>query len=141
MKISIIAIVSTDSQTREYTIDKELGVNLSVVPDTRYTVTVYAVDTAGNAGKPSEPYRFVSNSDVTPPVVSAIGVSSEVASASAPLVVSVSASDTAGVSSRTLEYSQDQKTWKKMVQYDLTKSFTIKAYKVSFYSCFLKRFN
>lgn len=120
-----IAIVSTDSQTREYTIDKELGVNLTVVPDTRYTVTVYAVDTAGNAGKPSEPYRFVSNSDVTPPVVAAIGVSSEVASASAPLVVSVSASDTAGVSSRTLEYSQDQKTWKKMVQYDLTKNFTI----------------
>lgn len=110
-----IAIVSDSTKSWEQKIDKTLGMNLSdLTPDTGYTVTVYAVDAAGNAGVPSEPFSFISTSDTTPPTVSSLGVSSEYVSANSALTVRVTAKDQSQVTYCYLQYSQDQKAWKEL---------------------------
>lgn len=120
-----VAIVSDPKNTREYSIQKELGVQLYLVPDTSYVVTVYAVDTAGNAGPASEPFRFVAESDVTPPLITRMTAKPSIASANASLEVTVSASDISTITARYLQYSQDQKTWKTLTQTDPYKNFII----------------
>lgn len=110
-----VAIVSDNTKTTEEKIDKTLGMTLSdLTPDTCYTITVYAVDAAGNAGAPSEPFSFISTSDTTPPTVSSLGVSSEYASANSMLTVKVSAKDQSPVTYCYVQYSQDQKEWKEL---------------------------
>ena len=110
-----IAIISDNTKTWEQKISKTLGLNLSdLTPDTGYTVTVYAVDAAGNAGEPSEPFSFISTSDTTPPTISSLGVSSEYASAKSTLTVKVTAKDQSPVTCCYVQYSQDQKTWKEL---------------------------
>ncbi len=110
-----IAIVSDSTKSSEQKVDKTLGMTLSdLTPDTCYTITVYAVDAAGNAGVPSEPFSFISTSDTTPPTVSSLGVSSEYASANSALTVKVSAKDQSQVTYCYLQYSQDQKDWKEL---------------------------
>ncbi len=120
-----IAIVTDPKNTQEYTIKKELGVQLYLVPDTSYVVTVYAVDTAGNAGPASEPFRFVAESDVTPPLITRMTAKPSIASANASLQVSVAASDISTITAKYLQYSQDQKTWKTLTLTDPYKDFVI----------------
>ncbi|MBR3448107.1 MAG: fibronectin type III domain-containing protein [Oscillospiraceae bacterium] len=109
------AIISDSTKTWEQKADKTLGINLAdLTPDTLYTVTVYAVDAAGNAGVPSEPFSFISTSDTTPPTVSSLGLSSEYASANAALTVKVTAKDQSPVTYCYVQYSQDQKEWKEL---------------------------
>ncbi len=107
-----IVIYSDQTNVNRRTVKDTLGINLtSLVPDTQYTVTVYAVDVAGNAGPASEPFRFFSNSDTTPPTISRFGAP-EFTSANSSMTVTVYASDLSAIRSRFLEYSQDQKEWK-----------------------------
>ena len=119
------AIISDSSKKWEQKTDKTLGINLeNLTPDTTYTVTVYAVDAAGNAGAPSDTFSFVSTSDNKAPVIKSISVP-KFASAKVALTVGVEASDDAGIAKRFLEYSQDQKNWKKLVANGSKTNFTL----------------
>ena len=112
------ATVFDGTDIKEHTVKETLGLTLNdLKADTRYTLIVYAVDAAGNAGVPSEPFRFVSNSDITPPTIDSFGVSSEYVSPNTVLTVRVTASDPAGVRYRYLQYSQDKKEWKTLTLY------------------------
>ena len=98
-----MVIVSDGKNTREEKVTGTLGINLkNLEPGITYTVTVYAADTAGNAGKASEPFRFDASGDSTPPVISAFGVSADAASANATLTVKVTARDHSKVTERYL---------------------------------------
>lgn len=120
-------IISDGTNTSERTVKDTLGLTLnSLTADTRYSITVYAVDIAGNKGTPSDTFRFVSTSDVTPPSITYVGISSEYVSANSSLTVSISASDPAGVTNRYLDYSQDQKKWTTLSLYSQKDNFVIK---------------
>ena len=122
-----IVDVSTSSTVNSHKVSQQLGLNLNnLVPETEYTVTVYAVDQSGNAGPVSEPLKFISTADTTAPVITGFYVSSEVFSPSKALEVTVYATDTAQITGVFLEYSQDQKTWKTLRGTNGSK-FTIKS--------------
>ena len=107
-----VVIYSAQGTPTERTVKDTLGINLSgLTPDTQYTVSVYAVDVAGNAGPASAPFRFYSNSDTTPPTITYVGIPSDCFSSNSSLNVTVSASDLSGINSKYLQYSQDKEKW------------------------------
>ena len=117
-------IISNGPNVNTQTVRDKLGLNLSgLMPETRYSVTVCAVDQTGNIGPESDPIFFVTEADTTPPVITGFSVSADIVSPSQTLVVGVTATDTATVVRRMLQYSQDQKNWKTLSLNDITRSF------------------
>lgn len=119
-------VYTTGSTVSSATVSKNLGYNFSgLVPDTRYTVTVYAVDQTGNIGQASKPLTFITNSDVTPPVITYFSVSPSLLHSGQSLTVYVTASDTASIRTRYLEYSQDQENWRRTSQSGTRYNFSL----------------
>ena len=119
-------VVSNGSNVQSYTVNNKLGINLSgLVPDTVYIATVTAVDQTGNEGEVSDVLRFVTTSDLTAPVITYFSVSSDYLNRSSTLYVSATATDTAAIRCRYLQYSQDQENWKTISESSLRYDFSI----------------
>ena len=119
-------VISNGASVDVRTVSGTLGLNLSnLTPEVLYSVTVCAVDQTGNFGPESEPIMFVTEADTTAPVITRFTVSSDYVGPASGLTVGVTATDTAAVTRRMLQYSQDQENWKTLMLTDLTRDFYV----------------
>jgi len=102
--------------TKKITVNT-IGANLSdLVPDTEYTVVVYAVDINGNTSKGSEPMKFTTLSDMHAPEI--VSVSPSSGYYSDVLNIEITARDNKCVKSVDLEISLDGKTFKLLKSFE-----------------------
>ena len=117
---SFSVLLTTGSTTKSYSV-KNLGINLSsLVAKSTYIISVAAIDLAGNISEYSQPLKFITTTDTTPPVVTYFRCGSASVANGVRLYVSVNGKDDSSVARYQLEYSQDEKEWRSKGYYSDT---------------------
>ena len=107
--------VTKGNSVSTYTVSSELGLNLrSLTAMNTYSVSVAAVDKAGNIGPYSELFQFVTTADNTPPNITTFRCYNELITNGIRYTYYIYATDDSATSTYVIEYSQDKETWKRL---------------------------